>query len=133
VQLLLALTAANLRSSREQRRRIGAFVLAFAALCAAVALLFAGLWVATDRRADAISDRPLVRIDALNVEIPDPRPSLERGTLRLRALVYGVAALASAGVGLVAAVLWVLIRPSRLPPDLVAAMDELSGRGPPPA
>lgn len=122
-QALLAYVEATYRSVTATRRRIATAALAvaivFGLLCAASAIQ----WAATRARIAAVDDTPLV--EALGVEIPDPRPALERGQLRLQALVWQLASAGTGVVTLLFAALYALLRPSAAPPR--PAADPRSG------
>jgi hypothetical protein len=49
------------------------------------------------------------------VTLPDPRPALVRVELRLRAFMYGSAAIGFGGVALLALASWAMVRPSSPP------------------
>ena len=100
-----------LRAVTEPRRRVSVTFLAVAVVCG-VLCLFCLLRASTLRaQASAVQDAALV--EALGVAIPDPRPNLERLELRARAAVWSVGAGATAGVGALAVLTWLALRPSR--------------------
>lgn len=112
-QALLAYVEATYRSVTATRRRVAIGALAVAIVFGLLSLFSAVQWLTTRASIDDVADRPLV--DVVGVEIPDPRPALERGQLRLQSMVWGFV---SAGTGMVAllfGVLYLLARPPRAP------------------
>lgn len=124
-RVLLAYADLTYRSVTSVRRKIavGALVLAvaFGLLCA----VGASQWASDRSRLAAIEDRALV--DALGVEVPDPRPAFERALLRVQMLFWGFIAAAAGGM----TVLWLgvywLVRPPPLPDEI----RQLEARPPP--
>jgi hypothetical protein len=123
---LLAYADLNYRAVTSVRRKVsgGALVLAavFAVLCGVAAVQ----WASDRSRLAAIEDRPLV--EALGVELPDPRPAIERGQVRVQMLFWGFAAGTTAGLTLLWLGVYWLLRPPPVPPEI----RDLQARPPPP-
>ena len=95
-QALLRYAEATYRATTASQRRIATAALALTCLFALITLV-AGVQALRIRAGvDDVADRPLV--EALGVQIADPRPFMERAQLRIEAVVLGVAA---AGAGLI--------------------------------
>lgn len=112
-QALLGYVEATYRSVTSSRRRIATALLAVAILFGLLCLVSAVQWASTRARIAAVEDAPLV--EALGVEIPDPRPAIERGQLRLQALVWQLITIAAGAIALVFLALWALTRPPPAP------------------
>jgi Short C-terminal domain len=97
-----------------QRRAVWLLVVV-AALFGAMALWSVGRYADLRGQIDAVKDSALV--DRFGVRIPDPRPTIERAELRLRATAFGGLAVVSGLVTVGATVSALLVRP---PKDLRA-------------
>ena len=122
---LLAYADVTYRSVTSVRRKLarGAVVLAvvFGVGCAWATTQ----WAADRSRLDAIEDRPLV--DVMGVQLPDPRPAIERSQVRVQVLFWGFVAVSAGGMTLLWLGVYWLIRPPALP----AEIRELQARPPP--
>ena len=122
---LLAYADLTYRSVTSMRRKIAGGVLVLAALFAVLCAGTAMQWADDRSRLAAIEDRTL--LDALGVEVPDPRPAFERGQVRVQMFLWAfVAAVCGALSALCLAVYW-LVRP----PPVPAEIRQLQERGPP--
>ena len=108
-QALLSYAELTYRSMTATRRRVAMAALTVALLFALIAVGGAVQWASTQSRLAAVEDAPLV--EALGVEIPDPRPAIERGQLRLQALVWQVVTLTAGASALLFGALYLLARP----------------------
>ena len=122
-EVLLRYAQATYTAVTEQRRRVATALLVVAAGFAALAVVCGVQWATTSAAVDDVEDAALV--DTLGVRVPDPRPALERAELRLRAFGWAVLAGGALLVAVVSGGLYLLIRPSALPPEL----QRLSGPG----
>ncbi len=113
VDLLVRYAEATYQAVTEQRRRQARIALAVAVLFGLLACFGALRWADLRDQAAATPDEALV--EGLGVSLPDPRPALLRVELRLRAFVYGSAAIGFGGVALLALASWALVRPSPPP------------------
>lgn len=120
---LLAYADLTYRSVTSMRRKIAAMVLVLAVLFGLLCIVTAVQWAGDRSRLAAIEDRPLV--DALGVQIPDPRPAFERGAVRVQMLVWGVTAAVSAVLTVLCLGVYWLVRP----PPIPAEIKELQQRG----
>ena len=76
----------------------------------ALLTLFSGFqWLDTKSQVADVADKPLV--EALGVEIPDPRPAVERTMLRMQALVWGAATAGAATFTLLFSAVYLVARP----------------------
>lgn len=112
-QSLLSYAELTYRSMNATRRRVAMTALTIAILFGLVAVAGAVQWASARSRTAAIEDVPLA--DVLGVEIPDPRPAIERGQLRLQALVWQVVTLATGTSALLFFALYLLARPPTAP------------------
>ena len=115
---LLRYAQATYRATTDLRRRVALITLAVAVVFGLIALWAAWHWLTASAAADAVADAAIV--DVMGVRIPDPRPALERGELRVRAFGWSLVGGASALVSLFALGIYWLVRPTRLPPELRA-------------
>lgn len=92
-QALLQYAEATYRSVTAYRRRIATAALAMALVFGLLFLLTAAQWLSTRARVDDVADVPLIEV--VGVEVPDPRPALERAQLRIQSLLWGALAGAS--------------------------------------
>ena len=123
-QQLLARTEAIYRSVTGPRRRVATAALILAGLFGVLTLVSGVQWLQTRSQVEQVVDEPLV--EALGVEIPDPRPAMERARLRIQALVWGVATAGAAAVMLLFAALHLVARP----PAAVRALERDLASGP---
>lgn len=110
-QALLAYVELTYRSVTATRRRVAAAALAVAILFGLLCAVSTVQWATHRSRISAVPDEAL--IDVVGVRIPDPRPALERGQLRLQSLVWGLAAAVTGAVALLFLVVYGL---ARVPP-----------------
>ena len=110
---LLRYAELTFRAVTDQRRRLAIIALSIAALFGLVTLFGGFQSLSLRSRIDAVEDATLV--EAVGVEIPDPRPAIERTSLRLMAFVWGVLALASLIPTLLALLTYWVIRPPAPP------------------
>lgn len=123
---LLAYADLTYRSVTSMRRKIARGALLLAAAFGLVCALGLTQWASDRSRLAAIEDRPL--IEALGVEVPDPRPAFERSQVRVQMLFWGFVAASTAGMTLLWLGIYWLVRP----PPLPAEIRELQARPPPP-
>lgn len=117
-EVLLRYSQAIFRAVTEQRRRQATAALIVAVLFGLISLWSLAQWVTTRNAVAEVPDDPLIEV--VGVGIPDPRPALQRGELRLRAFVWGAAAVASGTMLLLGALAYFLVRPTPLPRHLRA-------------
>ncbi len=108
-QALLQYAEATYRSVTTYRRRVAAAAVALMIVFGLVCVFAAAQWLSTRSRVDDVPDRALV--EALGVEIPDPRPAVERGQLRLQSLLWGVVTGAAATMTLLSLAVYLMSRP----------------------
>ncbi|MDQ3538159.1 MAG: hypothetical protein M3415_05120 [Actinomycetota bacterium] len=113
MNLLVRYAEATYEAVTGQRRRQARIALAVAVLFGLLACFGALRWADLRDQAAATPDEALV--EGLGVTLPDPRPALVRVELRLRAFVYGSAAIGFGGVALLGLASWAMIRPPRRP------------------
>jgi hypothetical protein len=113
-EALLRYAEATYRATTAWRRRLAAAAAVFAVLFGLLFLVSAAQWWITSASIDDVVDAPLV--EALGVEVPDPRPALERAQLRIRALLWGLAACGTGSALLVFGGAYFVVRP---PPEIV--------------
>jgi type VI protein secretion system component VasF len=106
---LLRYAELTFRAVTDQRRRLAIIALSIAALFGLVALFGGFQSLSLRSQIDDVEDATLV--EAVGVEIPDPRPAIERTGLRLMAFVWGVLAIASLIPTLLALLTYAVIRP----------------------
>jgi hypothetical protein len=106
---LLHYVEATYRAVTAPQRRVAMAALVLAALFGVLTLIGGVQWLRTRARIDDVADKPLV--EALGVAIPDPRPAMERAQLRIQALVWGVAGVAAAMLGLLFSAVYAVARP----------------------
>ena len=111
---LLQYAEATYRSVTASQRRIAAAALALTVVFALLCLISGVQWLQTRSRVAAVVDAPLV--EALGVEIADPRPALERMQLRVQALAWGGATGATGLLALLLGAIYLVARPPA-PPD----------------
>lgn len=104
---------ATYRLLHHQRRHAAGLALAITLVFGLGAVLAGFQWLNLRGDIDAIQDRQLA--EGFGIEIPDPRPALQRTDLRVRAFAWGVAALWSCAVSLLALAMWSLLRPPAFP------------------
>ena len=75
------------------RRRVARVALAMAAIVGVMCIFSATQWLSTSNRVSEVTDETLV--DTMGVRIPDPRPALERGQLRVIAALWEFVTIAS--------------------------------------
>lgn len=93
-----------------------------------VLMLVSGVqWLQTRSQIEQVVDEPIV--EALGVEMPDPRPAVERARLRIQSLVWAVAMVAAAAFALLFAAIHLVARPDRT----LRSLEQPAGtlRGPP--
>ncbi len=112
-QALLGYVELTYRAVTATQRRIAVAALTVAVVFGLLAATAGVQWATTRSAIDEVRDEPLV--DVVGVQIPDPRPALERGQLRLQSLVWGVIAAAAAAVALLSLIVFLLARPPRAP------------------
>ena len=115
---LLAYAEVTYRSVTSLRRRIATVALAIAVLFGILCVASTIQWAGTRFRLTAVADEAL--IDALGVQIPDPRPVIERGQLRVQMLLWGFGALTTAAITLLSLGIYAVVRPPPLPPAVRA-------------
>lgn len=108
------------------RRRVARVALVMAAIVGLMCIISATQWVSTNNRADEIADETLV--DTMGVRIPDPRPALERGLLRVLATLWAFVTTATGFLTVMFLAAYALARPPREPRHLREAV---SGTDPP--
>lgn len=113
---LLRYAQLNYRAATDLRRRMSLVALAVVVVFGLLALWGAMNWLSATAAADAVEDEAIV--DVMGVRIPDPRPALERGELRVRAFGWSLIGGFSALMSLLAAGIYWLVRPPPLPPEL---------------
>jgi TRAP-type C4-dicarboxylate transport system permease small subunit len=113
VDLLVRYAEATYEAVTGQRRRQARIALAIAVLFGLLACFGALRWADLRDQAAATPDAALV--EGLGVTLPDPRPALVRVELRLRAFMYGSAAIGFGGVALLALASWAMVRPPSPP------------------
>ena len=118
---LLRYAEATYQVVTEQRRRHAAVAMGVAVTFGLVALVAGLQWAALRSDIADLPDKPL--IEALGVEIPDPRPAIERTELRIKAFVWGVVSISSLVLCLFAVGVYQLVRPTALPRDPEAGPD----------
>ena len=109
---LLQYAEATYREVTSTRRRLARVALIVTAVFALLFVVTASQWLGTRNRVDDVRDAPLA--GALGVEIPDPRPALERAQLRIQALLWGSLSAVSAVAALLSFAAHVIARPGRL-------------------
>lgn len=124
-QVLLAYAERTYRSVTDVRRRLSRVALIVAVLVSILFVIALLEWLSTRAAVDDVEDRPLV--EALGVEIPDPRPAVERAQLRVQAAFWGFASLVTAAAALLFLAFWALTRPSP-PPNLAEEAERLASR-----
>ena len=126
---LLRYAQLTYRAVTEQRRRIALITLVVACVFGAITLWAGSNWLSAKSAIDDVEDASIV--DVMGVQIPDPRPALERGELRVRAFGWGVIGGTSLVLALLASGVYLFVRPTPLPPDLGAAAGSQAARQPP--
>ena len=97
----------------DQRRRLAVVALSVAALFGLVTLVGGFQSLSLRSRIATVEDTTLV--DAMGVQIPDPRPAIQRTELRLMAFVWGVLAIAALVPTLLALLVYMVVRPPPVP------------------
>ena len=115
-EALLVYAEATHRTVTGFRRRIAAVGVVVAVTFGAISGWALLQWGSTRTQIAAVPDDPL--IEGLGIRIPDPRPAVQRGELRVRSLLWAVVALGSGVVALLGLGLFLLVRPAPLPPGL---------------
>ena len=110
---LLRYAELTYRAVTEQRRRQAAVALGVAAVFGLMAVWSALQWQSTRSTIADVQDASMV--DVMGLQVPDPRPMIERGELRLRAFVWGAAAAATAVLALLALGVYAVVRPAPAP------------------
>lgn len=128
VDLLVRYAEATFEAVTGQRRRQARIALAVAIVFGLLACFGALRWADLRDQAAATPDAALV--EGLGVTLPDPRPALLRVELRLRAFVYGSAAIGFGGVALLALASWALVRPPRHPESVGAGQPPMANQPP---
>ena len=111
------------RAVTDQRRRLAVVALSIAALFGLATLVGGFQSLSLRSRIATVEDAALV--DAMGVQIPDPRPAIQRTELRLMAFVWSVVAIAALIPTLLALLTYVVVRPP--PPPRF----DRAGPGPP--
>ena len=126
---LLRYAQLTYRAVTEQRRRIALIALVIACVFGVIALWAGSNWLGATSAIDEVEDASIV--DVMGVQIPDPRPALERGELRLKAFGWGIVGGTSLLFALLAFGIYLLVRPTPLPRDLAAAAGARGASQPP--
>ena len=100
------------------RRRLARIALGMAAIVGVLCIFSATQWLSTSNRVSEVGDETLV--EAMGVQIPDPRPALERGQLRVIATLWEFVTIASGVITVMFLAAYALARPPRLPRHLRA-------------
>lgn len=108
-QALLSYAEATYRSVTASQRRIAVVALALATVFGLLSLVSGSQWLQTRSSIDDVVDEPLV--EGFGIQVPDPRPALERAQLRIQSLIWGVAAAASVALTLLFAAVYAIVRP----------------------
>jgi hypothetical protein len=96
----------------QQGRRQAAVALGVVLVFGIVTLVAGMRWAALRTEITELPDDPL--IEAFGVRIPDPRPAIERTELRIRAFAWGMVAMTSLVLSLLAFGIYLLVRPTPL-------------------
>lgn len=116
VDALLRYAELTYRSVTSFRRRVAVTALVLGVLLGLASAFCAMQWLTTRSTIAGVEDSALV--EAFGVEIPDPRPAVERGQLRVEALLWAFAAGALATLALFFLGMWALARPGPAPPPV---------------
>ena len=130
VDQVLAVVASTYRATTDLRRRMARIVAVVGLVFALMAVVAAVQWQQAGAAVDEVRDEAL--IDVLGVQIPDPRPAVERTGLRIRAVLWGAGAFALTALALLAGGIYLLVRPTRLPPEVETMLHERSPTRPAP-
>lgn len=125
-QALLEYAHLTYEAVTSYRRRVAKVALGMAAVVGVLCIFSASQWLSANNRLSEVPDEAL--IDALGVQIPDPRPGLERVQLRVIATLWEFVTVASGVITLMFVAAYALARPPREPRHLRAA---LGGADPP--
>lgn len=124
LERLLRYAELTYRAVTEQRRRQAVVALVVGGVFAVVTV-FAGLqWQSVRSQVGEVADADLV--EALGIRIPDPRPAIQRGELRLKAFVWGVVTVGALVLTVLALAVHQMVRPST-----PSARNVARERGPP--
>lgn len=110
---LLAYADVTYRAVTSLRRRVATVALAVAVMFGVASIVSTVQWASTRSDVAAVADDPLV--DVLGVQIPDPRPAIERAQLRVQMLLWGFGALATAAPALVSLAVYLIVRTPPVP------------------
>ena len=122
---LLAYADVTYRSVTSLRRRVATIALAVAVLFGVLCIVSTVQWAGDRARLARVTDEALV--DVLGVQVPDPRPAIERGQIRVQILLWGFGAATSGAVTLLFLAIYCVLRPPALP----SAVRELNAAAPP--